>query len=154
MFKLVSMPKSLLFSFMLPCDVRTRDNANPHPLKHPSTATPSPQNNAHFNMCRGACSSIVLTIWNIRHITSCILPLSGRWLQRRMVSGRWVPLCIVWRALLFGSATTLIYAFILQTFKYKSNSRPSVWFDLPLKNSLTWPASNSGSCATYDVNSG
>jgi hypothetical protein len=102
----------------------------------PTPSPPPTRNNAHFNMCRGACSSIVLTIWNIRHITSCILPLPGRWLQRRIVSGGWVPLCIVWRAVLYASAATLIYVAILRTFKYESNSRPSVWFCWHLKNSL------------------
>ena len=56
----------------------------PPPPLPPESAT---QNNAHFNMCRGARNSIVLAVWNIRHITSCILPLPGRWLQRRIVSG-------------------------------------------------------------------
>ena len=113
--------------FMCPCDVRTRDNppSHHHHHHHPPPLPPesTTQNNAHFNMCRGARYSIVLTIWNIRHITSCILPLPGRWLQRRIVSG-------VSRNLLSGGHFYLllilhwfIFFFMVRIFKFESNSR-------------------------------
>ena len=117
--------------FMCPCDVTTRDNPPPHHHHHPPPLPPesTTQNNAHFNMCRGARYSIVLTVWNIRHITSCILPLPGRWLQRRIVSG-------VSRNLLSGRHFYLLliqhwfFFLIVRTFEFESNSKVRIHVSL------------------------
>lgn len=120
--------------FMYPCDVRTRDNPPYHHHPPPLAPESTTQNNAHFNMCRGARYSIVLTVWNIRHITSCILPLPGRWLQRRIVSG-------VSRNLLSGRHFYLLlirhwFIFVIvRTFKFESNSRIFMYMTL-LKNGI------------------
>jgi len=135
MSKLLS-ASSVSVVFMCPCDVRTRDNPPPPHHHHPPPLPPesTTQNNAHFNMCRGARYSIVLTVWNIRHITSCIHPLPGRWLQRRIVSG-------VSRNLLCGRHFYLLlivhwYIFVIvRTFKFESHSRIFMYMTL-LKNGL------------------
>jgi hypothetical protein len=124
MSKLLSTPTLVL----LLCDhVTLEREIMPSPPPPPPESTT--QNNAHFNMCRGARYSIVLTVWNIRHITSCTLPLPGRWLQRRIVSG-------VSRNLLSGRHFYLLVIlhwfifFMVRTFKFESNSRIFMYMTL------------------------
>ena len=92
----------------------------PPPPPQPESTT---QNNARFNTCRRARYSIVLTVWNIRHITSCILLLPGRWLQRRIVSGVSRNLLCARHFYLLVILHWYILFVTVRTFKFESNSR-------------------------------